>query len=72
MVRAVSRHPAGSDTLASGHGQLRHAQPSQGASLTHSLPTRFGEEPLIKAVGLAEVVPLIQYDWKKPFRIPWL
>jgi AbiU2 len=27
---------------------------------------------LLEAVALARVVPVIQYDWQKPFRMPWL
>src|ERR1700687_3910753 len=27
---------------------------------------------LLEAVGLARVVPVVQYDWKKPFRTAWL
>lgn len=27
---------------------------------------------LLEQVSLAQVVPAIQYDWKKPFRVPWI
>jgi len=27
---------------------------------------------LLEAAGLARVVPVVQYDWKKPFRTAWL
>jgi len=27
---------------------------------------------LLEAEGLTDVVPVIQYDWKAPFRIPWI
>lgn len=27
---------------------------------------------LLEQVGLAEVVPVIQYDWKSPFRVAWI
>jgi hypothetical protein len=27
---------------------------------------------LLEQVGLAEVVPVIQYDWKRPFRVAWI
>lgn len=27
---------------------------------------------LLEQSGLAEVVPVIQYDWKRPFRVPWI
>ncbi len=27
---------------------------------------------LLEQVGLVEVVPVIQYDWKKPFRVAWI
>ena len=27
---------------------------------------------LLDATGLAQVVPVIQYDWKKPFRVAWI
>jgi len=27
---------------------------------------------LIEQKGLTDVVPVIQYDWKAPFRVPWI
>ena len=27
---------------------------------------------LLEQVALVEVVPVIQYDWKKPFRMAWI
>lgn len=27
---------------------------------------------LLEQKGLTDVVPVIQYDWKAPFRLPWI
>jgi hypothetical protein len=31
-----------------------------------------GYSLLLEAAGLTDVVAVIQYDWKAPFRIPWI